>query len=212
MLTVACFTFNHFEENTYLVYNENNQCMIVDPGCYFEEEKQQLKQFIEDHKLNPILLVNTHCHIDHILGNDFVMQTYNLPLHLHKDELATYTGNSVFASFFGIPKPQIPENLIFIEPGNFLEVGAHKFHILFTPGHSPASLSFYEEKENIVFSGDVLFKQSIGRTDLPGGNHSLLISSIREKLFTLSEMCKVYPGHGPVTTITDEKNQNPYLR
>lgn len=212
MLHIQGFTFNHFQENTYVLWDETGSCMVVDPGCYFPEEKEQLKSFIEENKLKLELLVNTHCHIDHVLGNDFVIDTWKLPLHLHQGELKTYTGNSAFAAMFGIPKPQIPENLIFLEPNSEIKFGNTSFQVLFTPGHSVASVSFYQKENKILLAGDVLFKQSIGRTDLPGGNHQQLIDSIKQVLFKLPDECIVFSGHGPSTTLGEEKLNNPYLR
>lgn len=212
MLKIQVFTFNHFQENTYLLWDETGACMIVDPGCYFPEEKNQVKSFIEVQNLKPGLLVNTHCHIDHVLGNDFVMETWGLPLHLHQDELKTYNQNSSFAAMFGIPKPSVPKDLAFLEPNEFVKFGNTEFKILFTPGHSIASVSFYQKETNVVLSGDVLFKQGIGRTDLPGGNYSQLIESIQQVLFALPNDCVVLSGHGPATSIGEEKQNNPYLR
>lgn len=211
MIEIKHFEFNDFHENTYVVWDETLQCMIVDPGCYTEKEKNELKNFILGKQLNPVLLVNTHCHIDHILGNNFVSEQWNLALHLHKEELKTYEETGRWADFFGIVTKEMPKELVFIDDTQKLNFGNSSFDILFTPGHSIASLSFYNPNQNFILAGDVLFSRSIGRTDLPGGNHQQLLDVIRTKLFTLPDDCIVYSGHGPATNIGDEKKFNPFL-
>lgn len=211
MIEIKQFEFNDFQENTYVVWDDSFKCMIVDPGCYSEIEKSILKKFIIEKKLTPVLLVNTHCHIDHVLGNNFVSEEWNLTLHLHKDELKTYEETGRWADFFGIVTKEIPKKLEFIDETKKLNFGNSNFDILFTPGHSIASLSFYNKEQNFIIAGDVLFNRSIGRTDLPGGNHQLLLDSIRQKFFTLPEDCIVYCGHGPSTIIGEEKKYNPFL-
>lgn len=210
-MNIKQFEFNDFHENTYVVWDESGECMIVDPGCYTTEEKETLKNFILGNQLKPVLLVNTHCHIDHILGNNYVSEYWNLPLHLHKDELKTYEETNRWADFFGLVAKDIPQKLVFIDEGQQLKFGQSSFEILFTPGHSIASLSFYNATQNFIIAGDVLFSRSIGRTDLPGGNHQVLLDTIRKKLFTLPDDCKVFCGHGPATLIGEEKKYNPFL-
>lgn len=210
-MQVASFTFNEFSENTYVLYDETKQCAIVDPGCYKAGEQKQLIDFIDQNGLTPVLLVNTHCHIDHVLGNSYVAGKYNLPLHLHKEELKTYNETGRWAQFFGMVTDDIPKQQVYINEGDLLQFGQTRLEILLTPGHSIASLSFYEPQSAQLISGDVLFYESIGRTDLPGGNFETLISSIRNKLFTLPDHTKVYSGHGPATSIGHEKQHNPFL-
>lgn len=210
-MQVASFTFNDFSENTYVLYDETKECAIIDPGCFKAHEQKQLTGFIEEHQLTPVLLVNTHCHIDHILGNSYISNKYNLPLHLHKDELKTYTDTGRWAQFFGMVTDDIPEKQVYINEGDTLSFGNTALQILFTPGHSVASLSFYHSESAQLISGDVLFYESIGRTDLPGGNFETLISSIRTKLFVLPDHTRVYSGHGPATSIGHEKTHNPFL-
>ena len=210
-MQVATFTFNDFAENTYILYDETKQCAIIDPGCHKASEQKQLADFIAQHNLTPTLLVNTHCHIDHVLGNPFVANKYNLPLHLHKNEIETYKDTDRWAKMFGLVIEEMPSPQVFIDAGQTLSFGNTTLEILFTPGHSVASLSFYEPISKQLISGDVLFYQSIGRTDLPGGNFDTLISSIKTQLFNLPNDTKVYSGHGPSTTIGHEKLNNPFL-
>jgi glyoxylase-like metal-dependent hydrolase (beta-lactamase superfamily II) len=212
MLQIASFTFNPFQENTYVVSNSiTHECAIIDPGCFEPREQRELKQFIDSNGLTPVQLINTHCHIDHILGNDWVMSNYQLPLHLHRDELFTYRDANKWTAMFGMPPLVIPDTIIPVEPGDEFSIVGVSCKVLYTPGHSVASLSFYFPENGWLIAGDVLFRESIGRTDLPGGNFDTLISSIRTKLFTLPDDTMVYSGHGPQTTIGHEKMFNPFL-
>jgi len=212
MLQVKSFVFNEFQENTYIVWDDSLACAIIDPGCSNSEERNLLQEFIVKLGLKPSLLLNTHCHIDHILGNNFVSDKYQLPLHLHEGELFTYKDTDRWAAMFGLPKFTIPEKLVFIDAGQSLHFGSSQLEILSTPGHSIASLSFYHANTNILFGGDVIFKNSIGRTDLPGGNFEVLAQSIREKIYTLPEETRIYSGHGPSTTVGSEKLNNPFVK
>lgn len=212
MLKVQSFVFNDFQENTYLIWDQTNQCAIIDPGCFRANERKQLSDFIKENGLTPSLLLNTHCHIDHVLGNDFVMNAYQLPLHLHKEEISTYENTKKWTVMFGIPALEVPENLVFLEPGKNISFGSTQLEVLFTPGHSIASVSFLHRPSLQLFAGDVLFKQSIGRTDLPGGNLSTLLRSIQENILVLPDETRVYAGHMEPTTVGEEKANNPYLR
>jgi len=213
MASVLSFTFNAFQENTYIVVDEaTKECIIFDPGCFDQGEKEILKSYIEKEKLQPVRLINTHCHIDHVFGNKFVSETWNLPLEIHRGELPVLQAVPQVSMFYGIPMPdQSPEPERFIEEGDEIVVGNTRLTALFTPGHSPASLSFYCEKDHFIIAGDVLFQGSIGRTDLPGGDFNTLINSIKNKFFILPDKVEVYPGHGPSTTIGYEKQHNPFL-
>jgi hydroxyacylglutathione hydrolase len=210
-MQVAQFTFNDFSENTYVLYDETKCCAIIDPGCFKSYEQQELSSFIIEKELTPVLLVNTHCHIDHVLGNAFVSKKYQLPLHLHQNELQTYEETARWGQFFGLVIENIPTPQVFISETDKLLFGNTTLDILFTPGHSIASLSFYHAPSSQLIAGDVLFYQSIGRTDLPGGDYNVLINSIKNKLFTLPEETIVYSGHGPKTSIGYEKKNNPFL-
>lgn len=212
MLQVKSFVFNEFQENTYVIWDQTKACAIIDPGCYKSQERLELSEFITKNELTPELLLNTHCHIDHVLGNDYVMAKYNLPLHLHKDELKTYSDTKKWTAMFGISPLVLPENLVFINAGTVISFGATSLEVLFTPGHSIASLSFFHAGSLQLFAGDVLFKQSIGRTDLPDGNLSTLLNSIKEQLLVLPDETIVYAGHNEPTSIGEERRNNPFLR
>ena len=213
MASVVSFTFNPFQENTYLVIDDSKDCAIFDPGCFDAGERQILQQYIDSENLRPVRLINTHCHIDHVLGNQFVHNTYKLPLEIHKGELPVLESCVQVAQFYGVPYDQVsPAPGRFIEEGEEVQIGNTTLKALFTPGHSPASLSFYCEEDQFLIAGDVLFFESIGRTDLPGGDHATLIQSIKEQLFPLGGGVQVYPGHGPATSIGYEKDHNPFLR
>ncbi|NRA48428.1 MAG: MBL fold metallo-hydrolase [Phaeodactylibacter sp.] len=214
MAEVLKQTFNPFQENTYIVYDETGACVIFDPGCYSAEERAALQAIIQEHKLTPERLINTHCHIDHVFGNQFVMDTYGLELEIHKGEIPVLEAAPQSASRFGLPLP--PGQFAgtpgkFIEPGAEITFGNTRLKALFTPGHSPASLSFFCEADRFLIAGDVLFMGSIGRTDLPGGDFNTLIQSIQTELFPLGDDVTVYPGHGPATNIGYEKQHNPFL-
>lgn len=212
MTDVAIFPFNPFQENTYILYDDSKECAVFDPGCYSNEEKKMLSDFIEAKGLKPVRLINTHCHIDHVLGNKYIFDTYGLKPELHEEELVVLQSAERIGQMYGIPMEPSPEPETFLPSEGLLEFGNTKLQILFTPGHSPASLSFYSSEHQFVIGGDVLFRDSIGRTDLPGGSFETLIESIRKQFFTLGDEVKVYPGHGPATTIGYEKKNNPFLQ
>lgn len=212
MTQVQTFEFNPFAENTYVVYDESGECIIFDPGCYTPAERDTLRTFIEKNQLRVVRLINTHCHLDHVFGNNFVYQTWSVLPELHRGELPVLERYPATCQMYGIPGAEpSPMPTHFLEEGSWLEFGNTRLKMLFTPGHSPASLSFYCATEGFVIAGDVLFYESIGRTDLPGGNHNLLLESVRKQLFTLPGETLVYPGHGPTTTIRHEMEYNPFL-
>lgn len=211
MIEVQTFVFNPFQENTYVVYDATGECAIIDPGCADASEESMLAGFIESRKLRPVMLINTHCHIDHVLGNEFVARRYQLPLHLHAGELKTYRETDRWTAIFGMPPLTPPQNLQFVEEGDELQLGQNKLSVLFTPGHSVASISLYNAASSVLFSGDVLFEEGVGRTDLPGGNFEVLAASIRNHLYPLPDPTTVYSGHGKSTTIGHEKRFNPFV-
>jgi glyoxylase-like metal-dependent hydrolase (beta-lactamase superfamily II) len=211
-LSIHSFTFNPFQENTYLISAENGDCIIIDPGCFDRQERRELQDYISEHKLKPVRLINTHCHIDHVLGNKFVSETYKLQLEIHKGELPVLESQVHIASMYGVPYEKSPAPGSFLEEGDIVELGGHQMKVLFTPGHSPASICLYCEEEAFVIAGDVLFHESIGRTDLPGGDHQTLLKSIRTQLFVLPNETVVYPGHMQSTKIGYEKMFNPFLQ
>jgi hydroxyacylglutathione hydrolase len=211
MLTVKSFEFSPIQENTYILYNEFNDCIIIDPGCYYDAEKDKLVAFIEENKLKPTMLINTHCHLDHVFGNKFVAEKYHLTLQMHENEKPVLAFAPTSGLMYNIPFDNYEGDFIYLNEGDTIRLGDDELQILLTPGHSPGSLSFYSAKNNFVIGGDVLFKNSVGRSDLPGGNHEQLIKSIKEKLLVLPANTIVYNGHGPATTIGEEKKNNPYL-
>lgn len=211
MSTIKAFIFNPFHENTYIVYDETKECVIIDPGCYTPAEKQRLADFIGKEGLTPTRLLNTHCHLDHIFGNQYCEDMYGLSLEIHRGELPVLARAPQSGQFFGVPTPAQRTPTKFIAEGDTISFGNTHFQVILTPGHSPASICFYNQTENYIISGDVLFNRSIGRYDLPGGNLATLLDSIRTKLFVLPDQTKVYAGHGITTTIIEEKMYNEYL-
>jgi hydroxyacylglutathione hydrolase len=212
MTHVQAFEFNPFAENTYVVYDDTSACAIFDPGCYTATERAVLQRFISEKNLRPQRLINTHCHLDHVFGNQFVADTWGLGLEIHPGELPVLERYPKACQLYGIPDaPPSPAPASFLEAGQIVAFGDTRLRALFTPGHSPASLSFYCKEAGFVLAGDVLFFESIGRTDLPGGNMEVLIHSIRVQLFELPDETLVYSGHGPTTTIRHEKEYNPFL-
>ena len=210
MISIKTFEFNPFSENTYVISDESAECIIVDPGCLGDDEKRQLSQFIDDNELVVKKLVNTHCHIDHVFGNAFVKSTYGVGLTIHKLDEPTLESVIVYAPMYGFRsyEPSHPDE--FIEEGDSLSFGNSTFEIIFVPGHAPGHIALVNREQKICIAGDVLFRESIGRTDLPGGDHETLIKSIHEKMFELDDETVVYPGHGPTTTIGYEKSHNPF--
>lgn len=212
MLSLKLFTFNPVQENTYVLYNEKKECCIIDPGCYFAQEKEELKSFIEKGGLTPVLLLNTHCHLDHVFGNKFVNEIWNLTLHIHEKEKPVLDKAPIAGKTWQLPFDNYEGELVFIKEGETIKIGDEELEIRFTPGHSPGSVCFYHQAAGFVIGGDVLFNGSIGRTDLPGGDFDTLINSIQTQLFTLPDETIVYSGHGSLTTIGFEKMNNPYVK
>ncbi|MEO6491064.1 MAG: MBL fold metallo-hydrolase [Ferruginibacter sp.] len=211
MLKIKSFEFSPVQENTYILYNQLNDCAIIDPGCYFDEEKDELLAFIEKMDLKPRMLLNTHCHLDHVFGNKFVAEKFGLTLHLHEKETPVLDFAPASGLMYNLPFNNYKGEFNFLSGGQVLSLGDEELKVLLTPGHSPGSVAFYCEKDSFVISGDALFNRSIGRTDLPLADHDTLIKSIRENLFVLPDHTIVYSGHGPITTIGEEKRENPFL-
>jgi hydroxyacylglutathione hydrolase len=212
MLHLQTFTFNAFQENTYIIINAERQCWIVDPGMYEAEENKVFFNYISDNGLNPQAIINTHAHLDHIFGVQACIDRYKIPFLLHELEQPVLKNAVASAMLFGFSLVNVPKPDGFIKDSEDLNVSNDKLNILFTPGHSPGSIVFYYPEDNWVVGGDVLFNGSIGRTDLPGGDFPTLAESIKSKLFVLPDDTVVYPGHGPATTIGSEKKYNPFLR
>jgi hydroxyacylglutathione hydrolase len=211
MLSIKSFVFNPIQENTYVLWNEKDASAIIDPGCYFANERRILEDFVEAEGLNPKYLLNTHCHLDHVFGNKFIHEKYNLGLHLHEKEKLVLDQAPASGLQWGMPFENYRGELIFLKPGDRIKLGDDELQVLFTPGHSPGSICFYSEAEKFVVSGDVLFRLGVGRTDLPGGDHQRLLTSISEVLFSLPDEVIVYPGHGEPTSVGYEKKHNPFL-
>ncbi|WP_256010954.1 MBL fold metallo-hydrolase [Desertivirga xinjiangensis] len=211
MIHVHSFVNNPYQENTYILFDESRQCVIIDPGMYTGAEQNAITKYIAEQKLSPVLLLNTHCHIDHVLGNKFVFDTYGLKPQFHEGELPLLTAVPSYAPAQGFQYEVSPLPERFLPETGSINFGNSELEIIFAPGHSPAHLCFYSKTEKIVIGGDVLFYGSIGRTDLPGGNHAQLLSNIREKLFVLPDATIVYPGHGRETSIGFEKQHNPFF-
>jgi hydroxyacylglutathione hydrolase len=210
MMQIQVFEFNPFQENTYVLYDETKECVIVDPGCYDKEEEELLSNFIRDQSLKVVKLLNTHCHIDHVLGNWFVKKKYDVKLHIHPLEEIVLKAQRVFAPNYGMFQYQETEADMYLKEGVDVTFGNQQLQVLFVPGHAPGHVAFYHEQQAQLISGDVLFYNSIGRTDLPGGNYNTLMTSIHKTLFTLPDNVTVHPGHGPETTIGFEKQTNPF--
>ena len=209
-MQIQKFQFNPLQENTYVLYDETKECVIVDPGCFKKEERDELAGFIADNDLQVKALWNTHCHVDHVLGNAFVKRAYNVKLYIHRLEDPVLKAVKVYAPHYGFYQYEeaVPDS--FFDEEATIGFGNQTLKILFLPGHAPGHVGFYHEMDKTLLGGDVLFYNSIGRTDLPGGNYTTLIQSIHLKLFVLPDDVTVYPGHGPETTIGFEKRTNPF--
>lgn len=211
MIQIASFTFNPFNENTYVLFDETKQCIIIDPGCYDDKERAEMVNFIEKNKLTPVRLLNTHCHIDHVFGNKFISKKYNVGLEINKHDIPTLNSLMQVAHLYQLNAEESPEPAKFLDEGDKVLFGNSSLEVFFTPGHSPGSITFYNKEQKFMIAGDVLFYGSIGRTDLPGCDHDALIRNIKTKLFPLGDDFKVYSGHGPQTSIGFERKNNPFL-
>ncbi len=211
MLHVKIFTFSPLQENTYLVSNDMGDCILFDPGCYEDGEREALYGYVQSNGLRPVLLVNTHCHLDHVFGNKYAAETWNLEPHFHALEQRLFELAPSSGLMWNLPFDSWTGPCRHIQAGTDLILGEDHLQVLFTPGHSPGSLSFYSSEGGFVISGDVLFRGSIGRTDLPGADLGTLQRSIREVLYQLPQTTIVYSGHGPSTTIGQEMAHNPYV-
>jgi len=211
MIQIQSFTFGPFQENTYLLFDESKECVIIDPGCYDNRERNELASFIEQNKLIPVKLLNTHCHLDHIFGNGFVADKYKIGLEFNEHDQRIFDAYLATADLYNLNAEPSPQATKYIGEKDTIQFGNSTLEILFTPGHSPGSITFYNKEQKFMIAGDVLFYGSIGRTDLPGGNFDTLIHSIKSKLFPLGDDYKVFSGHGPETNIGFERLNNPFL-
>lgn len=211
MIRLDKLVFNSFQVNTYLLYDETKECVIVDPACYEEEEELALSKYIDTHELKPVMHINTHCHIDHILGMPFVRDKYKIKSQAHESEQKLLNNGQIMGKVFGFHVNIFPELDKHITHAEKITFGNSEILALHVPGHSEGSLAFYAEKEGFVITGDALFDGSIGRTDLPGGNYDQLIHSIKNNLLSLPGKTSVWPGHGGSTTIQKEIETNPFF-
>jgi glyoxylase-like metal-dependent hydrolase (beta-lactamase superfamily II) len=212
MIHIEAFTFNAFSENTYVLWDDSQTCIIVDPGCYDQDEKEALKEFIEGKGLKVAFVVNTHCHIDHVLGNDWCKFTFKAPLLIPPKELPMFNAVQTYAPAYGFHAYRSAEIDGFLPESGEFKFGESALQMLLVPGHSVGHLAFYAANEGFCVSGDVLFSGSVGRTDLPGGNFDTLMHSIRTQLYALPDNTVVYCGHGPATKIGIEKKSNPFCK
>jgi glyoxylase-like metal-dependent hydrolase (beta-lactamase superfamily II) len=211
MINVHYFSFGPFQENTYVLWDETKECIVLDPGNNNSSENKKLSDFISQNNLNLKRLILTHGHIDHINGNKYVFDTYGLLPEVHKDDVYFIEKHLSSATMYGLHAEQSPMPKTFINEGDIIKFGNSTLQTLHTPGHSPGSISYYNLEDKFIIGGDVLFYGSIGRSDLPMGNHDILIKSIKEKLIPLGDDMKVYSGHGMPTTIGFERMNNPFL-
>jgi glyoxylase-like metal-dependent hydrolase (beta-lactamase superfamily II) len=211
MLNLHRFSFNPFQVNTYILWDETKECAIIDPGCYGSEEEKMLTDFILENGLKPVRLINTHCHIDHIAGLAFVSREYGLKAEAHFDGINFIRHAEKAGFIYGFDQLETIDPEIPLKEGQVIRFGNSELQVIETPGHADGSVCFISHADRFVITGDVLFAQSIGRSDLPTGDYDLLIKNIFEKLLTLPKDYKVYPGHGPETTIAYESYSNPFL-
>jgi glyoxylase-like metal-dependent hydrolase (beta-lactamase superfamily II) len=212
MSTIKIFPFNPFEENTYIIYDETKNCIIIDPGAYYEHERFEMVEFLKSMELIPKFLVNTHCHIDHVLSNKFIAETYGLELYGHREDIYNLVKLEEVGRRYGVAVEASPEMKNFLSDGDDLCFGNTVLTVLHTPGHSLGSITLYNKNENYAIVGDVIFQGSIGRTDLPGGDFEVLEKSIKDKIYHLPEDTILYPGHGAPTTVRKEKWTNPFVK
>ncbi len=211
MAIIKKFIFNPFQENTYLIYDESKECVIIDAGCMDENEFKQINSFIVDNGLKPARLLNTHCHFDHILGNHFFTANYNLEVEANTGDAFLMNNAEGSALAFGIKAQDFPPISKNLKNGQEITFGNTTLKVRETPGHSPGHVVFYNEADKAVFVGDVLFRDSIGRTDLPGGDYDILMQSIKTQLLTLPEEVEIHSGHGTSSSIGMEIKSNAFL-
>lgn len=203
--------FSPIEVNTYILAGDDGGCIIIDCGCYGSAEEKRLEDFLAERSLTPRLLLNTHCHLDHIFGNSFMLERYGLRSWFHAGDRYNHTTAPKHALMFGLDMEAPPEAEGHLTDGEVVTAAGLSFEVIAVPGHSQGGIAFYSAKNAVIFTGDALFAGSIGRSDLPGGDHEQLMTNIRTRLFTLPPVTVVYPGHGPETTIREEMKSNPFF-
>ncbi|MHA8065677.1 MBL fold metallo-hydrolase [Aquirufa sp. ROCK2-A2] len=212
MIQLKTFCFNPFQENTYLLWDSTGIGVIVDPGCYTYEERLELKNFISEQQIELKAILNTHAHIDHVLGVEFIKKEFNIPFYLHPKEVVILNDAANRAQVYGFPHYQAADVDVWYTDNEILNFGEMNIQVLFVPGHAPGHVALYLQNESKLIAGDVLFRRSVGRTDFPMCNHNDLMNSIRTQLYTLADETEVFPGHGGKTSIGEEKIHNPFIK
>lgn len=210
MMKILKFEFNPIGVNTYVVYDETLECVIIDAGCCNDYENNILQKAITERNLKPVKLICTHGHFDHVMGNSFICKTFNIKTFMHKNDLENVINAASHSLYFNVDMIQPPTPCDFVSDGDKITFGNSSLTVIFTPGHTRGGICLYSQSDKLLFSGDTLFKTSIGRTDLPGGDYEILVASLR-KLMQLPNDTKVYCGHGEETTIENEKATNPFV-
>lgn len=211
MIKIAVLPFNPFQENTYVISDNTGECIIIDAGNYTPQENAALDKYITDNGLRPVMAVNTHGHVDHLLGVSYVKEKYSVPFAVHSDDLFLVESSKQHGTIYGFTVGEPPVSEIDLKGMDKLTFGESSFDIIHTPGHTPGHVNFYNKENNILLTGDTLFKESIGRTDLPGGDYSWIMKSILEKIMPLGGEVRFYPGHGPQSTLGHEALYNPFI-
>jgi hydroxyacylglutathione hydrolase len=211
MINIKTFVFNPFQENTYILSDDSKECIIVDSGCYTYDEQKELVDYIESNSLKPKYIVNTHGHVDHVLGNAFVKNQFNIDILGHPEDLPLMQSATKHALMYGLSIDDVPSIDKYINHDDIIEFGNSQLKVIHTPGHSRGGICLYSANDEFIITGDTLFKSSIGRTDLPGGDYDTLIASITDNLLSLNPKIKIYPGHGDPSSLEWEQVNNPFL-
>ncbi len=211
MIKIAVLVFNPFQENTYIISDSTGECAIIDAGNYGDSEDEKLKKYIEEKGLKPTLIINTHGHVDHMLGVDYAKSQFNAPFALHGDDNFLIESAQTHGTLYGFNVKSIPSVDIDMSKMSEISFGETTLQIIHTPGHTPGHVSLFEPKSKSLFCGDTLFKESIGRTDLPGGDYTWIMKSILESIVPLGEDVNIFPGHGPKSDIGHETRNNPFI-
>ncbi len=208
---IKTFYFNDLRTCCYILWDDTKECAIVDPGCISDSERNRLVKFIEENELQPKMIINTHGHFDHIMGNVFVGNQWNIPTYLNKEDLPLFSRTSAYCEMFGYKIDQPSDEVVDLSDGDMINIGNICLKVIHTPGHTLGGVVLYNAEENYVLTGDSIFEGSIGRTDLPGGDYDTLMDSIENKIISLPSETIIYPGHGPSTTVGKEVGTNPFL-
>ena len=211
MLNIKSFVFNDFAVNSFIIYDDTKDCIIVDPGCVSEKEQLTISSFIKENNLKPTKLINTHCHVDHVAGNKYIVDTYKIPIYAHKEDSENLANAQRAGELYGMIIDTPPAVQNFLVQDDTIDVGNSTLKIFHLPGHSKGSIALYSKDAKFIVVGDVIFNGSVGRTDLNGGSLDELMNSIKNKLFKLDDEVTIYSGHGPETTIGNEVRSNPFL-